>query len=126
MALILTNCTFDVLRSIFTVGKGTLPATIHMSGVIGHLQEIPARHVRMGQNSAVNLTYELKVDYGLDVRFSDIIVNITDTYAGIPLPAMVDGTQTWRVVNGYDTTPGPLSYRMLVIERIIAGGQVPL
>lgn len=126
MALVSPNCTFDVYRSIFITGKGTQNEQIYASGVIGHLQNIPGRHVRMSQNSAVNILYELRIDFGGDVTFFDIIKNIQLTWTGMLIPALTQGIQTWRVIDAYDTTPGPLAYRTLIIERVIAGGPAPL
>lgn len=125
MAIVSPNCTFDVYRAVFIVGKGTQPENIYLSGVVGHLQNIPGRHVRMSQNSAVNILYEMRVDYGQDIRFFDVLKNIEIDWTGMLIPAMVDGIQTWRVIDAYDTTPGPLAYRSLIIERVIAGGPAP-
>jgi hypothetical protein len=126
MSIVMPNCTIDTARAVYTVGQGTSVEYGYLQGIEARIQPVQSRHVRMDPTSAINLLYELRVPYETDVRLSDIIQNITLLDTGQQMGAMIDGTQTWRVIDAYDGTPGVLGYRVVTIERVIAGGPVPL
>lgn len=126
MSVIMPNILFDVYRSPYTVGRGTGKALPHLYDQEGHISPIPARHVKMQQTSAVYMPYELRSAAGLDIKIGDIITNIRLISSGELWIDNDGGIQTWRVVDPYDMSPGPLSYRMIMVERVIGGGPAPV
>lgn len=126
MPILLPNVSFDVYRSRYTVNAGTSAAQPYLAGQEGHMQNIPSRHMRMSQIASVNISYELRVEADLDIRIEDIIQNVVDLITGQAWVDMIDGTQTWRVIDAYNTTTGALGYRSLMLGRFIAGGPAPI
>lgn len=126
MPVVMPNVIFDVTRSTFLQSKGTQAPVSYLQNIEGHLQTIPARHLRMNSVGAVAIQYEVRVEMGLDIRIGDIIQNIRLIDTGQLWVDDDGGIQTWRVIDPFDMTPGLISYRTLTIQRFIGGGPAPI
>lgn len=124
MVVLLINVTFDVWRSNFLNGESSVPMP-YMLGVTGHIQPVAEKHLDIMTYSTMRVEHEIRVDYGLDIRTGDDIKNIKRFDDSTPWPIPNGGADIWRILLGYDVSPGLMNYRVLQIGRYIAGGPAP-
>jgi hypothetical protein len=126
MALILANITFDTKRANYTAGQGTSEPVPYLFDIDGHLQPAAARHLSVNTNAAVKIGYSIRVDPELDIVVGDYICNIRRKSGEIWVSNAGDAAQIWNVIDALEATPGPVSYRLVVVTRAIFGGPAPL
>jgi hypothetical protein len=127
MALILANIIFDTKRSNYTAGQGTSIPVPYLFDIDGHIQPAAARHLSVNTVAAVKIGYTVRIDPELDVVVGDYVYNIRLKKTGqLWVSNAGDGAQIWNVIDALEATPGPVSYRLVVVTRAIFGGPVPL
>lgn len=104
----------------------TSAPTTYLQAISGHIMPNPATAYQPLPESALKSPFLLKVESGTDMRDGDIILKIILLSDGItPWPGLniaTNSNETWCVAYAQESTPGPLSYRAIYIDRVRGGG----
>lgn len=121
----LPNMYVDVWRSQHEITGLTDVATPYLFALEGHLTRIHDSVLMRLSTSGLKGTYEFYCDIEVDIRIGDIFKNFVRHDTGDAWYEVTD-TESWRVVDVTNSSPGFLEYKDIVLDRIVAGGPAPL